>query len=313
MDIDKIERYLYGQMEPSEEESFESQMKKWPSLDDDVRTMAYIIHCIKDVAIEKENERIDRIKLSTHSDRKRYVTAVAALFLAIAMVTGSIATGLYFLLRDKEDGTSQTIQSDFNAPVILEGSPIKLPKAQNEEKGGKKKDEKNKMRKENDTPTHVETSSESSTQSAVTKGRKQEKAKVSDIPQTDNNTDEQSEKIQKQLKPRQLPENYEMNNIHIQKKDDILTCTFTLTNTKENAKIRIHSPRAMDISGKIYSAPYCTINKTSKPEKWEKGKAYKIEISIYCLNENISFKQISFSFQSEGKYVQTKSMSIKLE
>lgn len=141
MDIDKIERYLNGLMEPSEEESFESQMKKWPSLEDDVRTMAYIIHSIKDVALEKENERIDKIKLSTHSDRKRYITTVAALFLAIAMVTGSIATGLYFWLNDKKEGSSQTIQRDFNAPVKIEGNPIQLPKAQEEEMGDKKKDE----------------------------------------------------------------------------------------------------------------------------------------------------------------------------
>lgn len=148
MDIEKIERYLNGQMEPSEEESFESQMKKWPSLEDDVRTMAYIIHSIKDVAIEKENERIDRIKLSTHTDRKRYITAVAALFLAIAMVTGSIATGLYFLLKDKEEGTKQTTQSEFKAPTKIEGNPIQLPKAQQEEKKeGKKKEETNKETK----------------------------------------------------------------------------------------------------------------------------------------------------------------------
>lgn len=141
MDIDKIERYLNGLMEPSEEESFESQMKKWPSLEDDVRTMAYIIHSIKDVALEKENERIDKIKLSSHSDRKRYITTVAALFLAIAMVTGSIATGLYFWLNDKKEGTSQTIQKEFKAPVKIEGNPTQLPKAQEEEKGDKKKDE----------------------------------------------------------------------------------------------------------------------------------------------------------------------------
>ena len=150
MDIDKIERYLNGQMEPSEEESFESQMKKWPSLDDDVRTMAYIIHSIKDVALEKENERIDRIKVSAHSDRKRYITTVAALFLAIAMVTGSIATGLYFLLKDKGEGTSQTIQKEFKAPVIIEGNPTQLPKAQKENKGGKEKEE---------TPPQVKASS----------------------------------------------------------------------------------------------------------------------------------------------------------
>lgn len=138
MDIEKIERYLNRQMEPSEEESFESQMKKWPSLEEDVRTMAYIIHSIKDVAIDKENERIDKIKLSAHSDRKRYITAVAALFLAIAMVTGSIATGLYFLLKDKEEGTKQTTQSEFKAPTKIEGNPIQLPKAQNEDMGGKK-------------------------------------------------------------------------------------------------------------------------------------------------------------------------------
>lgn len=141
MDIEKIERYLNRQMEPSEEESFESQMKKWPSLEEDVRTMAYIIHSIKDVAIEKENERIDKIKLSTHSDRKRYIATIAALFLAIAMVTGTIATGLYFLLKDEKDGTTQIAQSEYNAPVKIEGNPLQLPKAQNEDMGGKKKEE----------------------------------------------------------------------------------------------------------------------------------------------------------------------------
>lgn len=308
MDIEKIERYLNGQMEPSEEESFESQMKKWPSLEDDVRTMAYIIHSIKDVAIEKENERIDRIKLSTHTDRKRYITAVAALFLAIAMVTGSIATGLYFLLKDKEEGTKQTTQSEFKAPVKIEGNPIQLPKAQQEEKKeGKKNEETNKERKEYKTSTPKPTSEEPATKGVASN---QEQVEETEIPEREDN---QPAPIQKQLKPIELPDNYKMNDIHIRKVGDDMICSFTMTNTKETAKVRIHSPRAKDINGKNYSIPYCRINKTSKPEIWEKGKAYYIEIRIYCLNEKNTFKQISFSFQSEGKYVKTKSMTIKLE
>ena len=308
MDIEKIERYLNGQMEPSEEESFESQMKKWPSQEEDVRNMAYIIHSIKDVAIEKENERIDRIKLSTHTDRKRYITAVAALFLAIAMVTGSIATGLYFLLKDKEEGTKQTTQSEFKAPVKIEGNPIQLPKAQQEEKKeGKKKEETNKERKEYKTSTPKPTSEEPATKGVASN---QEQVEETEIPEREDN---QPAPIQKQLKPIELPENYKMNDIHIRKVGDDMICSFTMTNTKETAKVRIHSPRAIDIYGKNFSIPYCRINKTSKPEIWEKGKAYYIEIRIYCLNEKNTFKQISFSFQSEGKYVKTKSMTIKLE
>ena len=308
MDIEKIERYLNGQMEPSEEESFESQMKKWPSQEEDVRNMAYIIHSIKDVAIEKENERIDRIKLSTHTDRKRYITAVAALFLAIAMVTGSIATGLYFLLKDKEEGTKQTTQSEFKAPVKIEGNPIQLPKAQQEEKKeGKKNEETNKERKEYKTSTPKPTSEEPATKGVASN---QEQVEETEIPEREDN---QPAPIQKQLKPIELPENYKMNDIHIRKVGDDMICSFTMTNTKETAKVRIHSPRAIDIYGKNFSIPYCRINKTSKPEIWEKGKAYYIEIRIYCLNEKNTFKQISFSFQSEGKYVKTKSMTIKLE
>lgn len=308
MDIEKIERYLNRQMEPSEEESFESQMKKWPSLEDDVRTMAYIIHSIKDVAIEKENERIDRIKLSTHTDRKRYITAVAALFLAIAMVTGSIATGLYFLLKDKEEGTKQTTQSEFKAPVKIEGNPIQLPKAQQEEKKeGKKNEETNKERKEYKTSTPKPTSEEPATKGVASN---QEQVEETEIPEREDN---QPAPIQKQLKPIELPDNYKMNDIHIRKVGDDMICSFTMTNTKETAKVRIHSPRAIDIYGNNFSIPYCRINKTSKPEIWEKGKAYYIEIRIYCLNEKNTFKQISFSFQSEGKYVKTKSMTIKLE
>ena len=308
MDIEKIERYLNGQMEPSEEESFESQMKKWPSLEEDVRTMAYIIHSIKDVAIEKENERIDKIKLSTHSDRKRYIATIAALFLAIAMVTGTIATGLYFLLKDKEEGTKQTTQSEFKAPVKIEGNPIQLPKAQQEEKKeGKKNEETNKERKEYKTSTPKPTSEEPATKGVASN---QEQVEETEIPEREDN---QPAPIQKQLKPIELPENYKMNDIHIRKVGDDMICSFTMTNTKETAKVRIHSPRAIDIYGKNFSIPYCRINKTSKPEIWEKGKAYYIEIRIYCLNEKNTFKQISFSFQSEGKYVKTKSMTIKLE
>lgn len=307
MDIEKIERYLNRQMEPSEEESFESQMKKWPSLEDDVRTMAYIIHSIKDVAIEKENERIDRIKLSTHTDRKRYIATIAALFLAIAMVTGTIATGLYFLLKDEKDETTQIAQSEYNAPVKIEGNPIKLPKAQNKEKSTKEKEETNKEHKENKTSTPAATSDEPVIKGDVSTQEQEEKSEIQE------REDNQPAPIQKQLKPSQLPENYEMNDIRIQKVGDEMICSFTMTNTKENAKVRIHSPRAIDIYGKNYSIPYCRINKTNKFETWEKGKTYKIVISIYCLNEKSTFKQIRFSFQSEGKYVKTNSMPIILE
>lgn len=227
MDIDKIERYLYGQMEPSEEESFESQMKKWPSLDDDVRTMAYIIHSIKDVALEKENERIDRIKVSTNNDHKRYITTVAALFLAIAMVTGSIAAGLYFLLKDKGEGTSQTIQSEFNAPVKIEGNPIKLPMAQNEEKSGKVKKEKK---------TQVKVSSE--TKSIIENKDVQPKEEVN-IEKEPETTHEASYSQTKSIGSTQ----YILKSVN--SSNGVITLRFLIRNLTENTSINLENPVLM--------------------------------------------------------------------
>ena len=312
MDVEKIERYLYGQMEPSEEETFESQMRKWPSQEDDVRTMAYIIHCINQVNQERENDRIDRIRNSSHSDRKRYVAAVAAFFLAVMVVTGSVATGIYFLMNEDKEEKTQTLPDDYYAPKKVENSlkqqdlkndPEPSPDNEGQEKGKVTSD------RSGETVQSHKVTADKTVQQEVTVQKQESSGEKVDAKQPN----EASKQEQKELRPKLLPPNYEITDVKIQKRNGLLTCSFNMRNMVEDATIRIHTPRAIDIYNKHYSKLYCEINKENKPEKWEKGKYYPIVISINLLNEDVVFKQISFSFQSKGKFVQTNSMSIEFE
>lgn len=109
---------------------------------EDVRTMAYIIHGIREVGTEEENKRIEKVRLGLHSDRKRYVATVATFFIAVTMVIGTIATGIYFLLNKEEGDTPQMRQAHIPIPEKIEGNSMHLlkweVKHQNNNKSEKK-------------------------------------------------------------------------------------------------------------------------------------------------------------------------------
>ena len=81
MRIETIDKYLAGKMTPNERQAFELEMERDAKLKEDVRITAYIIHGIKQVGLEEDNQRLQRLITSSKSDHRRYVATIAALFI----------------------------------------------------------------------------------------------------------------------------------------------------------------------------------------------------------------------------------------
>lgn len=81
MRIEIIDQYLAGEMTPNERLAFEQEMERDARLKEDVRITAYIIHDIKRVGLEEDNQRLQRLITSSKSDHRRYVATIATLFI----------------------------------------------------------------------------------------------------------------------------------------------------------------------------------------------------------------------------------------
>lgn len=95
MIIDKIDKYLAGEMTTEERVSFEQEMEHDAKLREDVRIIAFIIHGIKQVGLEEENQRLQRLIASSTSDKRRYIATIAAIFIAGFIIAATISVPIY--------------------------------------------------------------------------------------------------------------------------------------------------------------------------------------------------------------------------
>ena len=95
MELELIERYLNNEMDGEERLKFEDRMERQPHLEEDVKTVAYIIHAIREKGIEQDNDRIDAIRRSVSSDHKRYVISAAAMFAVLFAIAAIVSVPVY--------------------------------------------------------------------------------------------------------------------------------------------------------------------------------------------------------------------------
>lgn len=95
MEIELIERYLNNEMDGEERRKFEERIARQPQLNEDVKTVAYIIYSIREKGIEQDNDRIDAIRRSVSSDRKRYVISAAAMFAVLFAIAAIVSVPVY--------------------------------------------------------------------------------------------------------------------------------------------------------------------------------------------------------------------------
>jgi len=95
MELELIERYLNNEMDGEERQKFEDRMERQPHLEEDVKTVAYIIHAIREKGIEQDNDRIDAIRRSVSSDHKRYVISAAAMFAVLFAIAAIVSVPVY--------------------------------------------------------------------------------------------------------------------------------------------------------------------------------------------------------------------------
>ena len=95
MIIDKIDKYLAGEMTTEERASFEKEMEHDAKLREDVRIIAFIIHGIKQVGLEEDNQRLQRLIASSASDKQRYIATIAVIFIAGFIIAATISVPIY--------------------------------------------------------------------------------------------------------------------------------------------------------------------------------------------------------------------------
>lgn len=118
MKIDKIDKYLAGEMTTEERASFEKEMEHDAKLREDVRIIAFIIHGIKQVGLEEDNQRLQRLIASSASDKQRYIATIAAIFIAGFIIAATISVPIYnHVVKPLIEKVSKNENSENNNPV----------------------------------------------------------------------------------------------------------------------------------------------------------------------------------------------------
>ena len=331
MELELIEKYLNNEMTDDERQKFEERMSRQPLLKEDVRTVAYIIHAIREKGLERDNERIDAIRRSAPGNRKRYIISVAAMFIVLFAIAAIVSVPVYkhvikpameWIGKDnvnpnrssevisvdslKQDDTAESMQveptdMDDTGHAASEGVPSANTTTVNNEEATKK----NAPVVNNEEPQKKE---------EILKEEKSVKVQE-EKPKQQEPTEKPKAKKVNTITPPPTLKNYTFSKVNATRRGNSVVCTFTMTNTEEDASIQMHSARAKDNNGKLYNANVCLLNGKSKriKEKWAKGEPHTITITINGVDANVSsFSQISFSFQSDGKVLNQNSMPIIL-
>ena len=118
MIIDKIDKYLAGEMTAEERASFEKEMEHDAKQREDVRIIAFIIHGIKQVGLEEDNQRLQRLIASSASDKQRYIATIAAIFIAGFIIAATISVPIYnHVVKPLIEKVSKNENSENNNPV----------------------------------------------------------------------------------------------------------------------------------------------------------------------------------------------------
>lgn len=118
MKIDEIDKYLAGEMTDEERALFEKEMEHDAKLREDVRIIAFIIHGIKQVGLEEDNQRLQRLIASSASDKRRYIATIAAIFIAGFIIAATISVPIYnHVVKPLIEKVSTNENSENNNPV----------------------------------------------------------------------------------------------------------------------------------------------------------------------------------------------------
>ena len=311
---DRIEKYLFHLLSKEEESAFEQELKSSSELHKETKEMSYFLYAIHQIGIKNDNLRLERIRMSAGHATRKYWMSIAAMFIVILTISAVTAIPAYkyvikpviekvrtykkltntvkesTLPMDTLKGSIDTLIIDTVAEPVLE--PLPKPK---------QKDPVVTPAIKKDTvvtPVMKKDTIVASTSQPVIAQSIQQPAIKNKIASTSK------------------LENYEFSSVSVTRKGNQVVCSFTMTNTEEDAKIEMHSARAQDVNGKNYPAKLCLLNGSSKrvKETWMRDEVHTIEISISEVPEDVTgFNFISFSFQSEGLKNKQKSQSIILK
>lgn len=307
---ERIEKYLFHLLCEEEERAFEEELRTSPELHKETKEMSYFLYAIHQIGIKHDNLRLERIRMGMGHATRRYWMSIAAMFIVILTISAITAIPTYkYVIKPviekvrtyrKSTNTAKRITlpvdtlEELTDTLIIDTVPEIVPVMKSLPKPKQREEKKDTLV----VPSVIKDTVVIATPQPVIAQANQQLVVKNKIVSTSK------------LK------NYVFSPVSVTKKGNQVVCSFTMTNTEEDAKIEMHSARAQDANGKNYPAKLCLLNGSSKrvKESWMQDEVHTIEISISEVSEDVTgFNFISFSFQSEGLKDKQKSQSIILK
>lgn len=329
-DIELIERYLKGEMNEEEQSQFEGRMNVDERLYYETKLIAYMIHSLNEIGLEKDNERMNLIRKYSSSDTRRYVLSVAAMFIGIIVLAAVVSVPVYrtvikplieksqvqrpHLRPDSSIGISDSVtidstRTDTVGVSVNESEDNKSANTQAARTMANLPEEPStKVKREViEPPQQVESNQEPP---------KEESAQLPESPTTAlANTPPVTKKVNRIVSYGTL-QGYTFGSVKAVKNGNVITCNFTMKCDDEDAEIQMHSARATDNTGKNYNAADCLLNgkQVRIKEKWKAGEIHDITIQIKNVSADVTaLTTVSFSFQSKTQSLDQKSIPVVLK
>lgn len=349
MKTEQIERYLTRQMTDEERAAFEQEMREQPQLAEDVKIVAWTIEAIRERGKQEDEEAIKRMREEMGSDNKRYYATVAAVIggvLIVAAMTAVSIPPLYkhvikpiiesvFPTEEKSEISNPQQPSSLNTPSldsIASSSDTNSINNVGDDTQGEDQKVANEPQKQEDEPAKEENVKEEPLKEEKAKEDKENKeeatihdkltAKEKTKTESDNAvaTSPDPVKITKVNKVESVEglKDYKVTLKKVTRVGSNVVCIIEMTNTEEDAKVKITNARAETIDGTYFGPGVCKINgKDSNKEikeKWKKGETHQLELTVEGVSPSITaFEKVSFLFESEGKNNPQKRKTIRLK
>ncbi len=294
MKIDIIDKYLAGEMSDVERQDFEQEMEQDAKLKEDVRLTAYIIHGIKVMGLEEDNERLQRLITTSKTDHRRYVATIAALFVMGLAFADIISIPIYQLVVKPimemiydHDSHKNNDQNTFTTDTIITHQDSESPSTKK--------------------PTNVESEKES----PINKNKEEEEL----VSQVDVIEDIEQEEYQEQ-EEEQIPSNGYEQSVDIgengtryaidkaQMKGNVLVITISISNDEDDDIINLGNVSLVDSYGDTYTgnAPNRLLLK--------QGIVVKKQLYFYNVSKKPDFIQIIKMKEQEGRMLQFRNITV---
>lgn len=329
-DIEQIEAYLSGNLTIDENRDFEEKMDADPVLKQNVELVAMDIVSIKRVGLDRDQAKIDYLKKGMAGATKRMWTAAATVGVCALIAAAAVITPVYEFvvapiietIKEKRQQERQHTQPDVK-PIVPAAEPDSIYEDTDsiiEEPGGEPAATQPAVPAKVNEPSPVPAEEEVKAEEKEPEPEPQPKTEEEPKPQRPAPQVTQRPTTNRVTWTSGL-DDYAFSDVKARRSGNKVICTFTMSNSEEDAELTMHTARAKDSEGNDIPAKNCKLmvngkeKKSSKDvENWKKGEAHNIEITIDNVDPSVDYlAQVSFTVRSKSKTKDQKNQKVVVE